>query len=70
MTWSAAYELALTKRYIAEKERFQIAQLARIADQMRHGQDTAAAEQALRDIEVHLTLLRAQRTALGALQGY
>ncbi|WP_336492545.1 hypothetical protein [Methylobacterium nigriterrae] len=44
MTWSAAYELALTKRGIAKKERLQIGQLARIADQMRHGRDTAAAE--------------------------
>ncbi|WP_336491302.1 hypothetical protein [Methylobacterium nigriterrae] len=70
MTWSAAYELALTKRHIAEEERLRIVQLIRIADQMRHGRDTAAAEQALRDTEEYLTVLRGRRAALGALQGY
>ncbi|WP_336490258.1 hypothetical protein [Methylobacterium nigriterrae] len=70
MTWSAAYELALTKRHIAEEEALRIVQLTRIADRMRHGRDTAAAEQALRDTEEHLTALRARRAALAALRGY
>ncbi|GEP06698.1 hypothetical protein [Methylobacterium oxalidis] len=70
MTWPAAYELALTKRHIAEEETLRIAQLMRIADQISHGRDAAAAEQALRDTEQHLTALRARRASCVARRGY
>jgi hypothetical protein len=66
MAWSAAHELALTKRHIAEEETLRIVQLTRIADQMRHRQDIAAAEQALRHSEADLTALRARLRLCGA----
>lgn len=70
MIWSAARELALTERRIVEEEALRIAQLVRIADQMRDGQDTARAEQVLRDIEERLTGLRARRASLAVARGF
>lgn len=70
MVWSAARELALTERRIVKEEALRIVQLVRIADRMRRGQDTAGAEQVLRDIEEHLTGLRARRASLTVARGF
>jgi len=43
-------------------------QIARVAEQTRCGQDTAAAEQALRETEATLVTLRARRSSLEAIQ--
>ncbi|MER2269286.1 hypothetical protein [Methylobacterium oxalidis] len=66
--WSVADELAVTKRHLAEEEARRTVQIARVVEQIRCGQDPAAAEQALREAEAALVTLRARRSSLEAMQ--
>lgn len=68
MMWSVADELAVTKRHLSEEEARRAVQIARVAEQIRCGQDPAAAEQALRETEATLATLRARRSSLEAMQ--